>query len=168
MEDGSTKNLKKAWFEAIHGGHPDTDWRKIERDNQLQNYKEINANLNRDQGFVSLPDGSVSGVWQEKGSINQSGSIIKSTWNEATQKVLAIADGGSLWSGIADGSDWSVEEQALRFDGRFLDVVYPPGMDYRIIASAGGLPMYKDSDQGIWVRAEGCLLYTSPSPRDRG
>ena len=167
MEDGSTKNLKKAWFEAIHGGHPDTDWRKIERDNQLQNYKELNANLNRDQGFVSLPDGSVSGVWQEKGSINQSGSIIKSTWNEATQKVLAIADGGSLWSGLADGSDWSVEEQALRFDGRFLDVVYPPGMDYRIIASAGGLPMYKDSDQGIWVRAEGVSSDFSPENKDQ-
>ena len=34
-EDGSTKNLKKEWFKAIHSSSSETNWRQVELQNTL-------------------------------------------------------------------------------------------------------------------------------------
>ena len=131
MEDGSTKDLKKAWFEAIHSCASETDWRKIENNNTLNKYE--NYRNSRSHNSISL-NGQVQGRWEEKGSKNQAGSIIKTAYNKITDKIVAISDGGSLWTGKINGTTWSVVEDQLQFDGRFLDIVYPEANSYRTVS----------------------------------
>ena len=164
FEDGSTKNLKKAWFEAIHSSSPDTDWRQVELENNLNKYK---TNY-RSKGPNTIHlDGIVQGVWEEKGSKNQAGSVLRTAYNKVTDQIVAISDGGSLWAGDIDGTEWSVVEDQLRFDGRFLDVVYPTEGSYRFIASLGGVPYYRDADNPEWFRADGITVSRIPKNKNQ-
>jgi len=65
MEDGSTKDLKKAWFEAIHSCAPETNWRQIETQNMLA--KNNANNRNKDAGLITIA-GKLQGEWEEKGT----------------------------------------------------------------------------------------------------
>lgn len=152
MEDGSTKDLKKAWFEATHSSAPETDWRSIELENTYHKYN--NYKLSKGPESVTL-DSRIEGYWTEKGSNNQAGSMLATAYNKITDKIVAISDGGSLWQSALDGSSWHAIEDQLRFDSRFLEIVYPTSGRYRLITSVGGIPHYQESDESTWRRAEG-------------
>lgn len=156
MEDGTYRDLKKTWFEAVHSAASDVNWRQIELQNTADRYNEIKHKLRTpNQSKSIIADGRLIGDWVEKGSINQAGSIIKTAYNESNDRIYAIADGGSIWKGDLSRFTWEVVNDQLRFDGRFLDIVYPPQSDYRIIGSIGGIPHFKDSNNDVWVQAEG-------------
>ena len=156
MEDGTYKDLKKAWFEAVHKSDSATDWRLIEKQNALDKYQKLShQDITRENGTINIANGQLVGKWVEKGSINQSGSIIKTAYNKRNDRLYAIADGGSIWKGTIDGLNWEVVNQDLRFDGRFLDIVYPVQSDYRIITAIGGVPYYLDSDSNTWIESNG-------------
>lgn len=156
MEDGTYRDLKKTWFESVHSSAPDVNWRQIELENTANRYDEIKYKLrNQTQSNSIIAEGRLIGNWVEKGSINQSGSIIKTAYNNYSDKLYAIAGGGSIWRGDLSRFTWEVVNDQLRFDGRFLDIVYPPQSSYRIVGSIGGIPHYKDSNDNIWHRSEG-------------
>ena len=168
MESGEFRDLKKSWFESIHKCDDSTDWRLIERENTLNKYNKLSHTaLNRSNGFIDIANGRLIGKWTEKGSINQSGSIIKTAYNKIDNKLYAIASGGSLWRGTIDGLNWEVVNQDLRFDGRFLDIVYPNEVDYRIVAAIGGLPFYLDAGSDRWVQSEGVTSHSISKNKDQ-
>lgn len=159
MEDGTHRDLKKTWFEDIHQCDPNTDWRLIEHQNALAKYsinsKQSSSAQSNQKSRVHIGSGEILGEWKEKGSINQAGSILKTAYNKVNDRLYAISDGGSMWKGNLTTFTWEVEEQNLRFDGRFLDIVYPSNTSYRIISSLGGHPYYKDSNTTSWQKANG-------------
>ena len=165
MEDGSTKDLKKAWFEATHSSAPETDWRRIELENTYHKYN--NRNLYKGPNSVSLGNSHIEGFWEEKGSKNQAGSMLATAYNKVTDKIVAISDGGSLWESDLNGDSWVALEDQLRFDGRFLDVVYPTNGRYRLITSIGGVPYYQESTEQIWVRAVGVEESSIPKTKNQ-
>ena len=141
---------KKSWFESMHKSAPSTDWKKIELQNTLSKYKNSIQHYKGD--FINLAGGNVIGKWSERGSVNQSGSILKTAYNRLTQKLYAISDGGSMWQSRQDGFNWEVVEDQLRFDGRFLEIVYPSGQ-FKIISSIQGIPYFSTGME--WQRATG-------------
>ena len=169
MEDGTYKDLKRSWLEAIHTAAPDTDWRYIEQQNFLNSYQQnIDDKPNtRSNRTVNIGQGQIIGEWVEKGSINQAGSVIKSAYNKKDDKLYAISAGGSMWKGNLSSFQWEVENEQLRFDHRFLDIVYPPQSNYRIIASIGGLPYFKNSNNPLWQPAEGITDQTIRKTKDQ-
>ena len=155
MEDGTYRDLKKTWFEDVHSSGDNINWRQIELQNTAARYEENKHRNRTNSTSTSLANGRINGTWNEKGSINQSGSIIKTAYNASNDKIYAIADGGSIWKGDLSRFTWEIVNDQLRFDGRFLDIVHPPNSDYRIISSIGGIPHYKDSNSSFWQMSEG-------------
>lgn len=168
MEDGSTRNLKKEWFEAIHSCSDSTDWRAVERATMLSKYEShINDVSQRNPGIINIGHGQIIGEWEEKGSNNLSGCMKRTAYDKKEDKLYALAGGGSLWKGGVDGLSWEVENQDIRFDGNFLDVVYPESDVSRLLVSIGGLPYYKDSDSEIWTKSEGIAAIYMPTNKNQ-
>ena len=158
MEDAKDKNLKKSWFEAIHRAAPDVDWRTIEAKTaftKYQNKLSLTQNSTKGGGKISVGNGALIGEWKEKGSRNQSGSMLKMAYNKHEDLLYAISAGGSIWKGGLGGLTWEVVNDQLRFDSRFLDIVYPSDHDYRVIASINGVPHYLNADSKEWVKSMG-------------
>ncbi len=157
MEDGSHRDLKKYWFEAIHSCKETTNWRAVENQTQLERYekyKTLHKSLNSSTSNVVIGN-VLRGTWKEKGSVNQAGSILKTAYNKKDGYLYAISDGGSLWKGNLQNYSWEVVNQNLRFDGSFLDLVYPQDKIYRVIGSVGGIPHYKNATENTWHKASG-------------
>lgn len=149
MEEKSLKSLKHKWLEEIHSAAPGTDWRIIEYQNSLKSYQEIVNRLNQGivpskDGEVDIANGSVVAEWEEKGSINQAGSIINAVYNRNDEKIYAISAGGSIWKSDMSGINWQVVNQDLRFDGRFFIIAYLPNGTTRFVSSINGHPYYSD------------------------
>ena len=156
MEEIKESLDKKSWLEAIHKSAPETDWRVIESKNAYRNY--INTPLPH-KSKVTIAD-VITAEWEERGSVNQAGSIIKTAFDHIEERLYAISDGGSIWSAsasnirVGESLDWSVFEDKLRFNGRFLEVVYPQDDQARIISAINGIPQYKEGI-GLWSQAQG-------------
>ena len=61
---------------------------------------------------------------------------------------------------VARDDDWVIDPEDGSFDNQDLSEIY-------IDADHSGGPHHGDVTTA-WMHLEGCLLYTSPSPRDRG
>ena len=143
LETGEHKELKKYWFEAIHKSAPGTDWRVVERNNAIDKYDKLVQNqdfFKSNSKDISVANGALVAKWQEKGSLNLAGSITKTDYNKHDKLLYAMASGGSIWKSDIVRFNWSVVEESLRFDQDIFSIVYPPGEDYRLISSIGGIP----------------------------
>ncbi len=158
LETGEHKELKKYWFEAIHKSAPGTDWRVVERNNAIDKYDKLVQNqdfFKSNSKDISVANGALVAKWQEKGSLNLAGSITKTDYNKHDKLLYAMASGGSIWKSDIVRFNWSVVEESLRFDQDIFSIVYPPGEDYRLISSIGGIPYYMDGSEQIWHPASG-------------
>lgn len=148
MESAKAHLDKAQWFENIHASAPEIDWREIERTNMFKSYeknlKHKLENTSKDN-TVNIADGLLVGEWNEKGSNNLSGSIVMTDFDERNNMLYAIAAGGSLWRYDMQNGQWEVINEELRFDSRFLEVVYPDSISLRIICSINGKPYFSDS-----------------------
>ena len=158
MEERKEHLNKKAWLELIHNCAPDTDWKQIEYKNTSSKYESNLSNNTRTEKtrMVNIDNGTLIAEWEERGSRNQAGSITKTTYDSLNRKLYAMADGGSIWKGGIDGLSWEVVIDELRFDKRFLEVMYPNPQSYnvRIIAAIAGIPHYYEALTG-WRKADG-------------
>ena len=118
MEDGSTKDIKKAWFELIHKAPDGVNWREIEHQNELTRLKTVNRN--HKSGEEIIVDGFLSGEWKERGSNNQAGSVHAPQYNKYTDKLYVISDGGILWKSNEHGEAWTPQNHFIRLDQKFL------------------------------------------------
>jgi hypothetical protein len=148
MEDGSTKDIKKAWLEMIHKAPEGVDWEKVEFKNYLERIKSIDHNVKA--GEEIIVDGHLIGEWKERGSNNQAGSVHAPQYNKYTDELFLISDGGILWKSDQDGNNWTAQNDFFRLDQKFL-AAFHDGTSTRLVASVYGKPYYSD-DHGIsWI-----------------
>ena len=151
MEYKKPKDIKSIWFEQLHKCAPETDWRIIEAANTERKYKT--RLYNADSELVRIGGGIVTGSWEDKGSINQSGSVTKVRFNKIEQSIYLIADGGTIWKGGVGGLSWQAYEQDLRVDNRFLSISNYSDISTRVIVSINGFPYYKNHDSTHWEKS---------------
>ena len=161
MEDMPGKSSKKAAaLEAMHRSAPDVDWRTVEYSNQMeaQAYRIENQLADRgDEEF--LADGALIGTWYERGSSNQSGSIRATTYDVSSNLIYCISDGGTLWSGALDGSEWKVVNQTIAFDNGLLSLIDMPDDGKRMLTMINKIVHYSDDLGLTWTAANGLNTY---------
>jgi len=155
MEDLKEGFDKKGWFDLIHNCDPSIDWKEIETETAWKKYQKYSdPDYLKTSGPLSLANGSVIGQWEERGSSNQSGSILSAAYDKNEDRLYIISDGGSLWKGRRDGINWQPMNDQLRFDGRFLKTVYTQDGELQLLSSINGIPHH--SRDGInWFPAFG-------------
>jgi len=153
MEDGSTRDLKKAWLAKIHQSAPEDDWQTIEHGNMIKRYARV-KNAQQRNGREIIAEGALVGDWIERGSINQAGSVFATTYNPSLDELFLISAGGILFKGDTGGRDWMSANDLLRFDERFL-TSFKEGDDLTLISSIRGLPYFSKDKGKSWTAANG-------------
>ena len=122
-QEEPSQEKRGKWFELMHRSHPNTNWRKIEYQNQRLLQLPSSTSLRNNCGFRQFANSQFSGRWIERGSSNQAGSILDITYFESTDQIWAIADGGSLWKRSRNYNDWEVINQDLRLNRGLLQFI---------------------------------------------
>ncbi|MEM9821286.1 MAG: T9SS type A sorting domain-containing protein [Bacteroidota bacterium] len=158
-EEGDNQSKREAWFELMHRTAPDVNWRKIEYQNQITRHQaRKNEATESSGGNEVLADGNLEGEWRERGSINQSGSVFETLYDEDSDQIYTISAGGTLWKGERDGSNWEVINQDLKFNPGLLQFVQMESHK-RMIALIGQFPHYSDDGGLNWIPSEGIQAF---------
>jgi len=155
MEDG-TKPDKKAWIESMHRTSPGLSWEKIDADNraELRKYKAEKSNTQgaRNPGELeTIVDNHLSGIWYERGSQNQAGSVHATEYDPVNDMVYTISDGYNLWRGARDGSNWEPLNEDFKIDPQML-FRFPTG---RLVVSNRGRPFFSDDEGATFLPSIG-------------
>jgi hypothetical protein len=158
-EDADNPVKREVWFEQMHNAAPGTNWRAIERETAMKRnnarVRESQAGVdNRSGASETIADEKITGTWQERGSLNQAGSVIDTEYDAAADKIWTLSAGGSLFRGARDGSNWDVINQNLRFSQGLLKFV-PIEDGRRLLAPIERLPHYSDDDGLTWTASTG-------------
>lgn len=123
-EDEKMNNDREAFFEVMHAASPGTNWRKMDADTRYQMMLQRAAKNNfariESDEWDTLANGNVIGQWNEIGSYNTSGRIWATDIDFSSDQVYAFSDGGNLWKGDLDGSNWAVINDNFKIGGTFL------------------------------------------------
>ncbi len=149
----TNKARRKSWFKERHRAPEGTDWKAMERANGIAQIAKRNQLAKRRAG----PDAS-GGVWQERGSDNQSGRMHDARWNADRTALYAGSSLGGIWRGNLDGTAWEPLGDNL-YGGAHRLAVLPPetpgGPDVIVAASNGGL-IHRSADSGeTWTVPNG-------------
>ena len=86
-EEDSEGQLKRdEWIEQMHRAAPETNWRKLEYQTQVQRAEKraraANSLTFRNGGVAdTIADGTLIGTWKERGSNNQAGSVFDAEYD---------------------------------------------------------------------------------------
>ncbi len=158
-EDSDGQMQRKAWIESMHRSAPGDNWRAAE----LATQQARAAERTKRRGAAAARTGCsadtivtdvFSGVWTEKGSTNQAGSVFDTEYDPATDKIWLISAGGTLWRGARDGSQWEVINQDYQFSDGMLQFL-PRANGRRLLAAIGHTPHYSDDEGETWTAATG-------------
>lgn len=158
-EDADNQIKRETWFEQMHNAAPGVNWRSIERTTAM---KRNNARVRESQTGVdsrsnvseTIADGKITGTWQERGSLNQAGSVIDTEYDAIADKIWTLSAGGSLFRGSRDGSNWEVINQNLRFSHGLLKFI-PIENGRRLLAPIERLPHFSDDEGLTWTASIG-------------
>ena len=149
------QNPKEAWLERMHNSHPRINWRHVEYQNKLNHLKNRKNNgYKRASDFEHLANDRIFGMWEEKGSNNQAGRVLATLYIPETKEVYLISDGGSLWKGPIDGSEWKVVNDAFRFQYKSLHRSDVSGK-IRLHSIINKIPHFSDDMGETWQAAQG-------------
>ena len=152
-EDEGNALRRDEWIESMHRTAPGQNWRDIERSNAIKKQKDYA--LYRSNGIVVLGDSLYTGIWEEKGSNNQAGSVIAVNYLPEENTIYTVSAGGTLWKGNLDGNDWQVINESFVFDNKSLEFIDLPNGQKRMIIPIARIPHYSD-DMGLtWKAAAG-------------
>lgn len=159
-ETGGERVKREAWFDLMHGAAPGTDWRTLEYQNQRYMAEQRQqARLLRGSGDQEiLADGQLIGKWNERGSKNQAGSVMATTYDPDTDEIWLISAGGTLFKGSLEGSNWVVVNQDYRFSGDLIQFVKTE-TGRRLLAIINKIIHYSDDEGLTWTPAEGMATY---------
>lgn len=117
-EDASFNDDRNAFFDQMHKAAPGTNWRKIDADTRFQLMQERAIKYRTDDiAMDTLADGAVIGEWKEMGSYNTAGRIWATEVDFENDVVYAFSDGGNLWKGDLDGTNWAVINDNFKLTG---------------------------------------------------
>lgn len=161
-EDGDNQIKREAWLEQMHNAAPNTNWRAIERATAMQrNDARVRANqeVSIRNGGVSetVANGKLTGTWQERGSLNQAGSVINTEYDAVADLIWTVSAGGTLFRGERDGSYWEVINQNLRFSEGLLKFI-PIENGRRLLTPIERVPHYSDDDGLTWTPSTGIII----------
>ncbi len=144
---------REAWIEHLHKAAPGTNWREMDRNStfllsKLRKNKGIGG-----RGNELFADGQLEGEWKEKGSSNQAGSLRTVDYDPVNDKIYGISDGGSLWKGELDGSQWTVLNDDIRLHPEVLKLTSNDSGGMRIISAIGKEIVYSDDEGITWQNA---------------
>lgn len=158
LTDGTKSDKRERWIELMHRTAPGTDWRKVEAQTRLlRRQTPIFENRRSSPCEVeeSFAAGRLFGRWIERGSNNQTGSIIEVTYAPAEDRIWLISAGGTLWSSTRKQVEWQVENQYWQLDRGFLEWIAGNGTNGRLLAFSEQIPHYSDDRGQNWERASG-------------
>lgn len=160
MEEGEKGKLRQAWWEAVHRAADGVDWKTVDYKTAMNRHKNREASrshVNLRGGSESFANGQLSGTWRERGSSNQAGSVIATTYHTEEERVYLVSAGGSLFSGTLDGFDWQVVNQDLKFGERLLEFVSYESKEY-LVALINRIPHFS-LDRGVtWTSSTGITI----------
>ena len=159
-ETGQEKAKRDAWFDLMHLAAPGTDWRTLEYQNQ-RNMAAIRqqALLLRGSGDQEiLANGQLIGKWNERGSKNQAGSVMATTYDPETDDIWLISAGGTLFKGSLTSSKWEVINQDYKFSGDLIRFI-KTDTGRRLLVIINKIVHYSDDEGKTWTASEGLATY---------
>jgi len=164
-EEAESQEEREAWFEDMHRVAPGVDWKAIESRTRYERHQKrvaqkYSAN-HRGGGEEVLADGNLIGEWEERGSKNQAGRVVATDYDPIADEIWLISDGGTLFKGPRDGSDWQVINDDLKFNDGFLKAI-PHNGARRWLAFIDDEPHYSDDEGVSWISSFG-VAYSESS-----
>lgn len=160
MEEDGKSEARKKWWEAVHRTDDQTDWRQLRYEYDMLRHKarKESYSFNDLRGAKEVfANGQLTGEWNERGSVNQAGSVIASEYHQEEDRIYLISAGGSLFSGSLDGLDWKVVNDDLRFSGSLLKFMEHQGEE-RLVAIIDRIPHFS-IDKGVsWMPSSGIQI----------
>lgn len=156
---------RELYYEQMHRAPEGVNWRDIEMQNQME-LNLLRAKMPRERANDTIA-GTIIGSWEEVGSQNQAGRVLFADYNPTTQEVYAAADGGSIWKGNVNGTNW----QVLTHDFEIPNVHYLrnyqlTGKSRLVVAARINQThgfFYKDSNDPVWRNPTGTAYNTIKS-----
>jgi photosystem II stability/assembly factor-like uncharacterized protein len=145
---------RKQYFQLIHGGDLQVDWRAIESQNRQQILQNRQSSLLNNPNNVNelFANGKITASWFEIGSNNIAGNIQGIDYFAASDHLYCISDGGTLWRSSRTALNWVVLNQHYQFSPRLINVIAKQGGGTKIITSADKNIYYSD-DEGRYFKA---------------
>ncbi len=146
-----------AWYDLMHrAGNQQVNWKQLEYQNALKkgalNQQVFKSNSHCKS--VSVADNQILGTWTERGSRNQAGSVVATTYLPEKDEIWVIGAGGSLWKTPRTEENWQVVNESLRFGSGFHQFISIKNA-YRLIAFVNNIPHYSDDFGQTWKPANG-------------
>lgn len=159
MEEGSKRKARQAWIELIHQSSPEVYWKTVEANRAWERERSISAiQAPENDRLIGISQDSLLGYWEEKGSLNQAGSVVATTYDPGTDEIYLVSAGGSIFKSNYNGENWQVINQAYRFSGKLLDFIEVNGSK-RLIGFPDGVPAWSDDYGQNWQRVENWMEY---------
>jgi hypothetical protein len=155
------------WIEQMHKTAPGVNWREMDKQTRLSNYANyLNTNYSRSGGAVSISGAQLEGNWVERGSSNLAGRTRYADLDTSSNKLYIASDGGNIWKGNLDGTEWQVLNDQLQFqDLQYVKVIHYGGQK-RILAATWSREIYfSDNDGESWENSTGLSTLTGGSDR---
>ncbi len=159
-ETGQEEAKREAWFDLMHQSAPGTDWHTLEYQNQrnMAQTRQQARLLRGSGGQEILANGQLIGKWNERGSKNQAGSVMATTFDPETEEIWLISAGGTLFKGSLDGSKWEVVNQDYKFSGDLIKFIKTDS-GRRLLAIINKIIHYSDDEGKTWTSSEGLSTY---------
>jgi len=154
MESGEFRDLKKSWFKMLHQAEEGVEWQMVEQENMKARYKKFSQQETFRKVEEEIVPGFLSGVWTERGSNNNAGSVHAPAYNKNTDELFVISDGGALWKSNQFGEEWSVQNDFTSLDVKFL-ASFIEGENTRLVSAEFGEPIYSDDHGLTWEKSTG-------------
>ena len=147
------------YFDLIHTGGQDIDWKKIMNDNFEATAAWVRQ-MKQSKALVQYANAEIAGEWFERGSNDQAGNVGASAFDQLTEDLYAVSDGGIIWKGNINSTSFVSLNDHERFKPEVISTVRLANGNLRILAAKGRILHYSD-DQGLtWTASTG---YVGPN-----
>lgn len=167
-----SKEQREEWIEQMHRAAPGVNWRNIDEQTRDSLGKaRIARRVKTPVGarvVESIEQGALTGVWGERGSVNQAGRMLTTEFDVTSARIYAASSGGNVWQGSLDGSGWRSLNDLAHIDGVRLVRILRSGGLRRILVIGRIAVSYSDDDGASWKNSSGLTSIRNTGEVRRG